>query len=116
MVTVGGITRLTRSGLSMTDWKVQGTLPPLNQQQWEVEFEKYKKFPEYQQRQSMTVDEFKFIYFWEYGHRMMGRGIGLAFVFPLAYFSYKRMIPASLYPRLGMLFGLGGAQVSHFKY
>lgn len=67
MVTVGGITRLTRSGLSMTDWKLQGSLPPMNPEEWDKEFERYKSFPEWQQRQSMTVEEFKFIYFWEYG-------------------------------------------------
>jgi heme a synthase len=110
MVTVGGITRLTRSGLSMTDWKLQGSLPPMNHEEWLVEFERYKKFPEWQQRKSMTLDEFKYIYFWEYGHRMMGRGIGLAYALPLVYFSARGMVPVSLYPRLGLLFGLGGAQ------
>ena len=73
MVTVGGITRITRSGLSMTDWKLQGSLPPITNEEWEKEFSRYKTYPELQQRQSMTLDEFKFIYFWEYGHRMMGR-------------------------------------------
>jgi cytochrome c oxidase assembly protein subunit 15 len=111
MVTIGGVTRLTRSGLSMTDWRLQGSLPPMTQADWEKEFERYKLFPEWQQRKSMTLDEFKFIYFWEYAHRMFGRFIGFAFVTPLAYFSYKKMIPRSLYPRLGMLFGLGGTQV-----
>lgn len=110
MVTVGGITRLTKSGLSMTDWRLQGTLPPLSHEQWEAEFERYKTFPEWQQRKSMTLSEFKFIYFWEYGHRMMGRFIGLAYVGPLVYFSYRRMIPRSLYPRLGVLFSLGASQ------
>ena len=101
MVTVGGITRLTRSGLSM---------PPLTLEQWSKEFERYKMFPEWKQRQNMTLDEFKFIYFWEYGHRMMGRFIGLAFAGPFMYFSYKKMIPRSLYPRLALLFSLGGTQ------
>ena len=63
MVTVGGITRLTRSGLSMTDWKLQGSLPPMSAEEWSVEFERYKLFPEWKQRQSMTIDDFKFIYF-----------------------------------------------------
>jgi len=76
MVTVGGITRLTRSGLSMTDWKLQGSLPPMNKAEWMVEFDRYKKYPEWQQRKNMTLDEFKFIFFWEYGHRMMGRSLG----------------------------------------
>lgn len=110
MVTIGGITRLTRSGLSMTDWKLQGSLPPMNQADWEKEFERYKQFPEWQQRQRMTLEEFKFIYFWEYGHRMFGRFLGVAFTVPLVYFSARGMIPRKLYPRLGLLFGLGGTQ------
>lgn len=110
MVTIGGVTRLTRSGLSMTDWKLQGSLPPMTRESWEIEFEKYKKFPEWQQRKSMTLEEFKFIYFWEYGHRMMGRFLGVAFVGPLLYFAARKRIPRTLYPRLGLLFGLGGTQ------
>ena len=110
MVTVGGITRLTRSGLSMTDWKLKGSLPPITHQEWEQEFTRYKQYPEWQQRKNMTLDEFKFIYFWEYGHRMMGRFIGIAFVVPGLYFTYKKMIPKYLYPRIMMLFGLGGTQ------
>mmetsp|Transcript_3289 Transcript_3289/g.4954 ORF Transcript_3289/g.4954 Transcript_3289/m.4954 type:complete len:428 (+) Transcript_3289:63-1346(+) len=110
MVSVGGITRLTRSGLSMTDWKLQGSLPPLNTEQWIVEFERYKKFPEYQQRKSMTLEEFKFIYFWEYGHRMMGRVIGVAYAMPAAYFIHKGLIPRAMYPRIGLLFLMGGGQ------
>ena len=62
MVTIGGITRLTRSGLSMTDWKLQGTLPPMNHEEWMREFDRYKQFPEWQQRKNMTLDEFKFIF------------------------------------------------------
>lgn len=110
MVTVGGITRLTRSGLSMTDWKLQGSLPPMNEQDWQKEFDRYKLYPEWQQRKSMTLEEFKFIYFWEYGHRMMGRGIGLAFVLPGVYFLARGKIPKSFYPRMALLFGLGGGQ------
>mmetsp|Transcript_35220 Transcript_35220/g.65686 ORF Transcript_35220/g.65686 Transcript_35220/m.65686 type:complete len:419 (+) Transcript_35220:59-1315(+) len=110
MVTVGGITRLTKSGLSMTDWKIQGSLPPRTPEEWEKEFDRYKQFPEWQQRQSMTVEEFKYIYFWEYGHRMMGRALGVAFVLPMGYFAARKMIPKSLYPRLFGLLGLGGSQ------
>mmetsp|Transcript_44219 Transcript_44219/g.32209 ORF Transcript_44219/g.32209 Transcript_44219/m.32209 type:complete len:452 (+) Transcript_44219:40-1395(+) len=110
MVTVGGITRLTRSGLSMTDWKVQGSLPPMNDEEWKREFDRYKTFPEWQQRKSMTIDEFKYIFYWEWGHRMLGRAVGLAFVIPGVYFGARGMIPRHLYPRLGVLFGLGGAQ------
>ena len=110
MVTVGGITRLTRSGLSMTDWKLQGSLPPMNKEEWMVEFDRYKQFPEWQQRKNMTLDEFKFIFFWEYGHRMMGRSLGIAFSAPLAYFYMKGMIPKHLNPRMALLFALGGGQ------
>ncbi len=110
MVTVGGVTRLTRSGLSMTDWKLQGSLPPMTPEEWEVEFARYKTFPEWQQRKSMTVEEFKYIYFWEYGHRMFGRLIGLAFVVPGVYFAARGKIPKQFYPRMGLLFGLGGGQ------
>jgi len=110
MVTVGGITRLTRSGLSMTDWKLKGNMPPMNLAEWEAEFERYKQFPEWQQRKSMTLDEFKFIYFWEYGHRMMGRSLGFAFAIPAFYFAARGMIPKRLYSRVALLFGLGGAQ------
>lgn len=111
MVLVGGITRLTRSGLSMTDWKIYGNLPPMNQAEWEAEFERYKQFPEWQQRKNMTLDEFKFIYGWEYGHRQLGRALGLVFAGPAAYYAYKRMIPKSIYPLLGGLFTLGFGQV-----
>lgn len=113
MISIGGITRLTRSGLSMTDWKLQGSLPPMNLEEWTAEFDRYKKFPEYQQRQSMTLDEFKYIYFWEYSHRMMGRGLGVAFAIPAVYFGARGMIPRHLLPRIAGLFALGGTQVMH---
>lgn len=110
MVTIGGITRLTKSGLSMVDWNLQGGLPPITKEEWEKEFEKFKQFPEWQQRQSMTLDEFKFIYFWEYGHRMMGRVVGLAFVAPCAYFLARGKIPRHMYGRMAALFSLGFGQ------
>ena len=110
MVSVGGITRLTRSGLSMTDWSITGRLPPTTQERWEEEFEIYKQFPEYQQRKSMTLDEFKFIFWWEYGHRMMGRFLGIAFTGPMIYFVARKKIPRWLAPRLAGLFTLGGMQ------
>lgn len=110
MVTVGGVTRLTRSGLSMTDWKLQGSFPPMNDEEWQKEFDRYKTFPEWQQRKSMTIGEFKYIYFWEWGHRMLGRTVGLAFTVPALYFAARGMIPRHLYPRLALLFGLGGGQ------
>ncbi|CAK4649366.1 unnamed protein product [Aphanomyces euteiches] len=110
MVAVGGATRLTRSGLSMVTWKPHGGLPPMNDEEWAVEFELYKQFPEYKQRKHMTVDEFKEIYFWEYSHRMLGRTVGLAFAAPLAYFLLRKRIPREMYGRLGFLFGLGTFQ------
>ena len=110
MVSVGGLTRLTRSGLSMTDWKIQGGLPPMTADEWQREFERYKRFPEWQQRQSMTVEDFKFIYFWEYGHRMLGRVVGVAFGVPLAYFWSRGRLTPWLKPRLLGLLGLGGTQ------
>lgn len=82
----------------------------MNTAEWMVEFERYKQFPEWQQRKSMTLEEFKFIYFWEYGHRMMGRALGFAFVIPAAYFAARGMIPKRLNPRIALLLGLGGTQ------
>ena len=110
MVSVGGLTRLTRSGLSMTDWKLQGGLPPSNRAEWEREFQRYKQYPEWQQRKSMTLDEFKYIYAWEYGHRMLGRVVGLAFGLPLAYFWTRGRLTPWLKPRALGLLGLGGCQ------
>lgn len=108
MVSVGGMTRLTKSGLSMTDWKVHGSLPPMTEKAWEEEFERYKQFPEWQQRKSMTMGEFQTIYAWEYGHRMFGRVVGAAFVLPLAYFGARgRLKPVAPY---ATLLGLGATQ------
>lgn len=90
--------------------KLQGSLPPMTPEEWNAEFERYKSFPEYQQRKSMDVEEFKSIYFWEYSHRMLGRSVGLVFLLPFTYFSAKKMIPRHLYGRLATLFGLGGLQ------
>ncbi|WP_430443280.1 COX15/CtaA family protein [Sphingorhabdus contaminans] len=114
MVVVGGITRLTESGLSITEWKpIAGTLPPLNEAAWVSEFEKYKQIPEYTEINGpagMTLAQFKFIYFWEWVHRLLGRVIGLAFALPLAWFWIKRAIPAGYKPRLLALLALGGLQ------
>lgn len=111
IVAVGGITRLTRSGLSMTSWKLTGSLPPMNNEEWMIEFNRYKEFPEYQQRKNMTLEEFKSIYYWEYGHRMLGRVLGVAFAVPFVYFQYKNMIPRGYTARLLGIFSLGGMQV-----
>jgi heme a synthase len=112
MVVVGGITRLTESGLSITEWKpISGALPPLNEAQWLAEFEKYRLTPEYQQiNAGMSLADFKFIYFWEWVHRLLGRVIGLAFALPLLWFAIKRAIPAGYAPRLVALLALGGLQ------
>ena len=85
IVHVGGVTRLTKSGLSMTDWKPLGSLPPITKEEWETEFSRYKEFPEFQQRQSMTMSDFQYIYFWEWGHRMLGRTVGVSQTTNLAY-------------------------------
>jgi cytochrome c oxidase assembly protein subunit 15 len=114
MVVVGGITRLTESGLSITEWKpITGAIPPLSEAHWISEFEKYKQIPEYTQINGpagMTLAEFKFIYFWEWVHRLLGRVIGLAFALPLAWFWVKQAIPAGYKPRLLALLALGGLQ------
>ncbi len=111
MVVLGGVTRLTRSGLSMTDWSPAGGMPPRGEEEWAAEFAKYKQFPEYARVNSlMTLDEFKSIYYMEWGHRMAGRAIGLIFGLPMVYFMARGQIPSSLRGRtLGML-ALGGAQ------
>mmetsp|Transcript_10323 Transcript_10323/g.13043 ORF Transcript_10323/g.13043 Transcript_10323/m.13043 type:complete len:428 (-) Transcript_10323:1915-3198(-) len=110
MVHVGGVTRLTHSGLSMTDWKPLGSLPPMNVAEWEDEFNRYKEFPEYQQRKSMTLDEFQYIYYWEWGHRMLGRFVGVCFAAPWAYFAMRGKIPPGYSNRMKLLFTMGGTQ------
>jgi heme a synthase len=112
MVVVGGITRLTESGLSITEWRpISGTLPPLNKAEWEAAFALYKATPEYQQiNRGMSLAEFKFIFFWEWFHRLLGRVIGLAFALPLAWFAVKRQIPQGYGGRLVLLLVLGGLQ------
>ncbi len=112
MVLVGGATRLTDSGLSITEWKpVTGALPPLSAEAWGTEFEKYRQIPEYAQvNQGMNLTEFKSIYYWEWGHRLLGRVIGMAFLFPFVYFLFTKSIDRRRLPRLVVLFMLGGAQ------
>lgn len=112
ILVVGGVTRLTHSGLSIVEWQpIVGTIPPLNAQEWQETFEKYKKTPEYQQvNHQMTVDEFKGIFWWEYWHRVLGRLIGLAFFVPFAYFWLRRKLEPALVPKLLGIFVLGGLQ------
>jgi len=114
IVAVGGITRLTESGLSITQWKpVTGFLPPLTRAQWDAEFAAYRQIGEYRQvagPAGMTLAEYQFIYFWEWFHRLLARIIGLVFAVPLAWFWVRRMIPAGYLPRLVALLALGGMQ------
>lgn len=114
MIFVGGVTRLTESGLSITQWKpITGAIPPLSDAQWHAEFEAYKQIPQYTEVNGpagMTLAEYKFIYFWEWLHRLLGRLIGLAFALPLAVFWLRRTIPAGYKRRLLALLALGGLQ------
>jgi cytochrome c oxidase assembly protein subunit 15 len=114
MVFVGGVTRLTESGLSITEWKpITGAIPPLSQQDWQSEFTKYRQIPEYTKINGpggMKLTEFKSIYFWEWTHRLLGRLIGLVFAIPLIWFWLKKQIPAGFKLRLLLLFFLGGLQ------
>ena len=112
MVVVGGITRLTESGLSITEWKpISGIVPPLTDAQWQAEFANYQRIPEYQQlNRGMTLDGFKAIFFWEYLHRVLGRVIGMAFALPLIWFALRRRIPTGYGWRLVALLALGGLQ------
>ena len=112
MVVVGGITRLTESGLSITEWKpITGAVPPLTEADWQEAFRKYQQIPEYQLlNQGMSLADFKFIFFWEWVHRLLGRVIGLAFALPLLWFAIKRAIPNGYGIRLVALLALGGLQ------
>jgi cytochrome c oxidase assembly protein subunit 15 len=112
MVVVGGITRLTESGLSITRWDVvSGTLPPMSQAEWQAQFDLYRQSSQYQlMNRGMDLAAFKGIFFWEYVHRLLGRLIGLAFALPLAWFWITGRIPAGYKPRLLALFALGGLQ------
>ena len=112
MVIVGGATRLTDSGLSITEWRpVTGVVPPLTEQGWQEELEKYRQIPEYQEINfGMSLDEFKFIYWWEWGHRLLGRIIGLAFFVPMVVFMATGQTRRPLALKLVALFVLGGLQ------
>ena len=112
MVMVGGVTRLTESGLSMVRWEpVSGAVPPLNDAGWQAEFDHYKSSPQYQLvNTGMTLTDFKTIFFWEYIHRLLGRLIGLAFALPLLFFWWRRAVPAGYGWKLGGLFAMGAMQ------
>lgn len=114
MVVVGGITRLTNSGLSMTDWHlVTDTLPPLTEEKWVAAFEEYKKFPEYQKiniHNDFQLADYQFIYFWEWFHRFIGRIIGVVFIIPFLYFLIKRRLDSATIKKCIVLLFMGGFQ------
>jgi cytochrome c oxidase assembly protein subunit 15 len=112
MVVIGGVTRLTHSGLSITEWQpIVGTLPPLTDEAWGEAFAKYQATPEYQQvNKGMSLAEFKGIFWWEYFHRLLGRLIGVAFFVPLVWFALRRRIPPGFALKLCGIFLLGGLQ------
>lgn len=111
MVFIGGITRLTDSGLSMVDWRpIMGAIPPMDSEQWNKAFDAYKAYPEYQLvNKGMSLSEFKYIFFWEYFHRLMGRIVGIAFFFPFLFFLIRKKIPNHKL-KLFVAFLLGGSQ------
>jgi cytochrome c oxidase assembly protein subunit 15 len=112
MVLVGGATRLTESGLSITEWKpVMGTLPPLDPGAWQAEFEKYRVIPQYRElNRGMSLEAFKTIYWWEWTHRLLGRLVGVVFLVPFLWFLAHGAVAPSLQRRLWFIFGLGALQ------
>jgi len=112
MIVVGGVTRLTHSGLSIVEWQpIVGTIPPLSDADWQAAFAKYQQTPEYRQvNHAMTVAEFKPIFWLEYSHRLLGRAIGAVFLLPLLVFAVRRRIPSGLGWKLAIIFVLGGLQ------
>ena len=112
MVVLGGVTRLTESGLSMVNWNpVSGVIPPMTQEAWQKEFTAYQAYPEYQKKnRGMTLDQFKRIFWFEYSHRLLGRLIGAAFLLPMIYFWATGQVERRLKPKLVVGFVLGGLQ------
>lgn len=112
LVLVGGATRLTHSGLSITEWQpIHGVIPPLSAGDWREEFEKYRQIPEYQQiNKGMTLDEFKSIFWWEWAHRLLARGVGFAFALPLVFFWVSGRLEQRLKPKLLGILALGAVQ------
>jgi len=112
MVVIGGITRLTNSGLSMVEWKlIMGAVPPLSEKEWQTSFEKYQQFPEYQSiNKEYSLSDFKSIFWWEYLHRLIGRIIGVVFLIPFIVFWAKGYFNKHWFWRLVLLFALGGFQ------
>lgn len=111
MVVVGSITRLTHSGLSITDWSVMGSLPPFSEESWQEHFQKYQQSPEYKYKNfGMSLEEFKSIFWWEYIHRFIGRLIGVVFIVGFLLLHFKKLIPKGFYKKIGILFFLGALQ------
>ena len=112
MVIIGGITRLTDSGLSMSDWNlIMGAIPPTTEAEWIDSFEHYKQFPQYQQlNKGMDLEEFKTIFFWEYLHRLLGRLLGVVFIIPFLYFWVRGYFDTKLLKQMFILLGLGASQ------
>lgn len=112
MIVVGGVTRLTHSGLSMVDWKpIMGFVPPIGDSEWQATFDAYKQFPEYRLvNKGMELQEFKSIFYWEYGHRVLGRGIGIIFFVPMILLWWMGKIDKRLMPKLIVGLVLGGLQ------
>ncbi len=112
MVLVGGITRLTHSGLSISNYKlISGTIPPLNSQEWQEAFDLYKQYPEYQKlNYHFTIDDFKSIFFWEWLHRFIGRFIGIVFIIPFSFFLIKKKLNKTTLKKCIILLGLGAFQ------
>lgn len=112
MVVVGGATRLTESGLSITEWQpLLGAIPPLSHADWLAAFQKYQQIPQYHiNNKGMTLDQFQFIYWWEWAHRLLGRAIGVVFAVPFVWFLVRRRIPAGMGWKLAGIFALGGLQ------
>lgn len=112
MVTLGGLTRLTGSGLSITTWQpVNGVIPPLSEQSWQAEFDAYKQIPQYtRENRGMTLEAFKGIFWWEWTHRLLGRLLGVVFFVPFVWFAWTGAIARAQWPRMMTLFLLGGLQ------
>lgn len=111
MVLIGGLTRLTHSGLSITDWSFMGSVPPINNKMWQERFEKYQLSPEFVKvNYSMTLSEFKTIFMWEYIHRLVGRLMMYVFAVGFVYFLIKKKITKEMWPRFGLLFLMGALQ------
>src|SRR5580700_5947959 len=112
MVTIGGLTRITGSGLSITEWDpIMGAIPPLNGAQWADAFAKYRQIPQYAiENSGMTLDGFKGIFWWEWTHRFLGRLLGVLFFVPFVWFAFVGAIRRTDWPRMLVLFALGGLQ------